>query len=148
MLSAGDGIYRQALTNPPGVLELSVVNEDAWRSAEIPAVNGHGTAAAVARFYAGLLGGGELDGIRLVSSGTVAAMTAGELTARDVLLEEDVTWGLGVWVDDDGFGMGGLGGSLGMADPALGLAEAYVTRHLADHDRFAAVDAAVRSALT
>lgn len=148
MLSAGDGIYRQALTNPPGVLELSVVNEDAWRSAEIPAVNGHGTAAAVARFYAGLLGGGELDGIRLVSTGTVAAMTAGELTARDVLLEEDVTWGLGVWVDDDGFGMGGLGGSLGMADPALGLAEAYVTRHLADHDRFAAVDAAVRSALT
>ena len=122
-------------TNPPGLLELSVVNGDAWRAAEIPAVNGHGTAAAVARFYAGLLGGGELDGVRLGLAGHGRGDDRGELTARDVVLDEEITWGLGVWVDDDGFGMGGLGGSLGMADPALGVAEAYVTRHLAGHER-------------
>jgi hypothetical protein len=29
---------------------LTVVNSRAWRAAEIPAVNGHGTAEAVARF--------------------------------------------------------------------------------------------------
>ena len=44
-----------ALSNPPGALDLSVVNGEAWRTAEIPAVNGHGTADAIARFYAGLL---------------------------------------------------------------------------------------------
>ena len=64
-----------------------------------------------------------------------------------MLIRSKVTWGLGVWVDYDGFGMGGLGGSLGMADPALGLAEAYVTRHLAGHDRAGAMDAALRAAL-
>ena len=124
-----------------------MVNGTRWRAAEIPAVNGHGTAIAVARFYAGLIGGGELDGVRLVSSDTVAAMTAGELTAHDVVLDEEITWGLGVWVQTDGFRMGGLGGSLGMADPALGVAEAYVTRHLAGHERAEAVDAALRAAL-
>ena len=146
-LGAGEGeLRRLALANPPGLLDLRVVNGPAWRKAEIPAVNGHGTAAAVARFYSGLLGGGELDGVRLVTPETVAAMTAGELTARDLLLEEEVTWGLGVWVDHDGFGMGGLGGSLGMADPAIGIAQAYVTRHMAGHERAEAMDEAVRSA--
>ena len=143
----GGDLRRLALNNPPGLLDLSVVNGTRWRAAEIPAVNGHGTAMAVARFYAGLIGGGELDGVRLVSADTVAAMTAGELTARDVVVGEEITWGLGVWVDNDGFGMGGLGGSLGMADPALGVAEAYVTRYLAGYERAEAVDTALRAAL-
>ena len=85
---------------------------------------------AVARFYAGLVAGGELNGVRLVSPATIDAMTAGEMTAGemtgpDLVFEEPRTWGLGVWVEPDGYGMGGLGGSLGMADPELGLAEAY-----------------------
>jgi CubicO group peptidase (beta-lactamase class C family) len=140
---------RLATSNAPGGRDLAVVNGEAWRAAEIPAVNGHGTAKAVARFYAGLVAGGELDGVRLVSPAIVSAMRAGELTAYDRLLEEEITWGLGVWVDHDGYGMGGLGGSLGMADPALGLAEAYVTRQMADDDdgRFEAMDAAVRASV-
>ena len=103
---------------------------------------------AVARFYAGLVAGGELNGVRLVSPATIDAMTAGEMTAGEMtgpdLVFEARTWGLGVWVEPDGYGMGGLGGSLGMADPELGLAEAYVTRFIRDHD---AMDAAVRAAL-
>lgn len=140
-------LYRLATSNPPGLLDLAVVNSRAWRAAEIPAVNGHGTAMAVARFYAGLLNGGELDGVRLASPDITAAMSLGELTAVDLLLQEQVTWGLGVGVDRDGFRMGGLGGSLGLADPALSLAEAYLTRQMGTHDRAEAMDAAVRSAL-
>jgi hypothetical protein len=34
-----------------------------------------------------------------------------------------------------------------MADPALGTAEAYVTRHMGDHDRADAMDAALRAAV-
>jgi CubicO group peptidase (beta-lactamase class C family) len=140
-------LYRLATSNPPGLLDLTVVNSRAWRAAEIPAVNGHGTAAAVARFYAGLVNGGELDGVRLVSRDIIVAMTAGELTAVDLLLQERATWGLGVGIDSDGYGMGGLGGSVGLADPALGLAEAYVTRQMGTHDRAEAIDAAVRAVL-
>jgi hypothetical protein len=42
--------------------------------------------------------------------------------------------------------MGGIGGSLGLADPKLRLAEAYVTRHMGDHSRADAMDAAMRAA--
>lgn len=137
-------LARRAMSNPPGMLDLAVFNGAAWRAAEIPAVNGHGTALAVARFYGGLLAGGELDGARLLGAGTVAAMSGGEMSAHDAVLDAEVRWGLGVWVDHDGYG---LGGSLGMADPALGLAEAYVTRQMGDHVRAEAMDAAVRAAL-
>jgi hypothetical protein len=44
--------------------------------------------------------------------------------------------------------MGGIGGSLGMADGELGIAEAYVTRHMADHERADAMDAALRDAVS
>ena len=142
-----DELNRLALGNPPGARDLAVVNGEAWRRAEIPAVNGHATAMGIARLYAGLVAGGELDGVRLVSPETVAAMRAGERTDHDVLLGEDVTWGLGVWVDHDGFGMAGIGGSLGMADPDTGLAEAYVTRQMGGHDRCGLVDEALRAAL-
>jgi CubicO group peptidase (beta-lactamase class C family) len=147
-IAPGEGeLYRLAVSNPPGARDLAVVNSDAWRAAEIPAINGHATATGLARFFAGLVGGGELDGVRLVAESTVAAMTAGELTAVDKVFGEEVTWGLGVWVEPDGFGMGGLGGSLAMADPELGIAEAYVTRTMADHDRADAMDAALRAAV-
>jgi CubicO group peptidase (beta-lactamase class C family) len=141
------GLYALATGNPPGLRDLAVVNGERWRAAEIPAVNGHGNAVAVARFYAGLLAGGELDGARLLSPGIVEAMTAGEMTGPDLVFEEDVTWGLGVAVDHDGYGLGGLGGSIGWADPRLGLAEAYVTRSMRDHARAEAMDAAIRAAL-
>jgi len=140
-------LYRQALDNPPGARDLAVVNGEAWRRAEIPAVNGHATALGVARLYAGLVAGGVLDGVRLVRPETVAAMHAGERTDHDPLLEEVVTWGLGVWVDHDGFGMAGIGGSLGMADPDTGLAEAYVTREMGSHERSEVLDAALRAAV-
>jgi CubicO group peptidase (beta-lactamase class C family) len=144
---AGGELYERALGNPPGARDLAVVNGEAWRRAEIPAVNGHGTAAAVARFFEGLRAGGELEGVRLVAPETVAAMRAGELRAHDAVIGDEMCWGLGVWVDSDGWGMGGTGGSLGMTDPALGLAEAYVTRRLGTHDRADLMDAALREAI-
>src|SRR5262249_24178382 len=38
------------------------------RRAELPAINGHGTAAALARVYGALARGGEQDGVRVLSS--------------------------------------------------------------------------------
>jgi CubicO group peptidase (beta-lactamase class C family) len=146
---AGEGseLYWLALGNPPGARDLAVVNGDAWRRAEVPAVNGHASAAGVARFFEGLRAGGVLDGVRLVAAETVAAMSAGELRAFDAVIGDEMCWGLGVWVAPDGWGMGGAGGSLGMTDPPLGLAEAYVTRQMGSHDRADALDAGLREAL-
>ncbi|HUA70232.1 MAG TPA: hypothetical protein VMA96_04105 [Solirubrobacteraceae bacterium] len=90
--ATGEGLYALATSNPQGLRDLSLVNGDRWRAAEIPAVNGHGRAIAVARFYAGLVAGGELGGVRLVSPETIDAMTAGELTRPDLVFEDPVTW--------------------------------------------------------
>ncbi|CAN5562606.1 serine hydrolase domain-containing protein [soil metagenome] len=142
----GTDLARQGLSNPPGARDLAVVNGEAWRRAEIPAVNGHSTAVALARFYSGLHQGGDLDGVRLVSPSTVAAMFAPQMTAVDPLLGEEMTWALGAAVDDEGWGMGGIGGSYAGIEPNVGTTEAYVTRTMGTHDRIVLVGEALYAA--
>jgi CubicO group peptidase (beta-lactamase class C family) len=116
----------QALAEPAGATDLTVVNGQLWRTAAVPAVNLHATATAIARFYAAVLDGG------------LPEMALPQYTGPDLFLERDVTWGLGVQLEPNGeWGQGGLGGNIGWAQPADGLAVAYVTRRLGD---FAAVD--------
>lgn len=56
----------------------------------------------------------------------------------DRFIGSNTIWGLGVQFEPDGtWGMGGLGGNAGWADPVRGQAIAYVTRRLGD---YAAVD--------
>lgn len=147
LLEGKDEDYRLALDNPPALAHLDVVNSPTWRRAEVPAVNAHATARAVARFYAGLLGGGELDGVRVLREQTVAEMTSPQASGPDRLLGENVTWGHGVGLDDAGWGMGGIGGSLGWADPARGLAWAYLTTRMGDHERALRLEEALLAAI-
>jgi CubicO group peptidase (beta-lactamase class C family) len=147
LLAGKDESYRLALDNPPALAHLDVVNSAAWRRAEVPAVNAHATARGLARFYAGLLGGGELDGVRVLERDTVAAMTSAQASGPDRLLGEDATWGFGVGVYEGGWGMGGIGGSMGWADPARGLACAYVTTRMGDFERALAFERALIAAL-
>ena len=143
-----DGTFSAPLARPPEIADPDVVNGTAWRASEIPAVNGHGTALALARFYAGLGAGGVLDGVRLLSEELVHEATRPQLVARDLVLDREVAWGLGVQIDLDegGFGMGGMGGNLGWWGDE-GYAIGYVTRRLGGHDRVEAVDDAVRAVL-
>ena len=137
-------LRHRALANPEGCRDLTVLNGPLWRETEVPAVNLHTTARAVARFYAGLLAGGTLDGHRLMSAETVAEMVRVQHSGPDLLLGGDVDWTLGMQVDPDGtWGMGGTGGNVGYADPALDFAVGYVTHHLADFERVDAVGEAV-----
>ncbi|HEY5875190.1 MAG TPA: hypothetical protein VIT64_07820, partial [Ilumatobacteraceae bacterium] len=53
----------------------------------------------------------------------------------DVLLGMDVSWGLGVGLDEYGFGMGGLGGAYGGGDLGRRFGFGYVTATMADFDR-------------
>lgn len=132
-----------ALVNPPGALDPSVVNSPAWRAAEVAAVNGHGTARAVAGFYSGLL-----TGTSALSPATVAELTAVQCSGPDRVLGRDVAWGLGPQLDEHEFGHGGIGGSWGGANTAHGYAMGYLTRRMADHDRVEAVERVLACCLT
>lgn len=134
---APDSLYARALANPPGARDLAVVNSAAWRAAEVPAVNLHASATALVRLYAGLLAGGILDGVRLFEPATVAEAVRPAYRGPDLVLAAPVQWTAGgMQVEDDGsWGMGGIGGSVGYAEPAHGFAFAYATRRLDDFAR-------------
>lgn len=137
----GEGLAGRALTNPPGALDPRVVNSVAWRTAEVPAVNGHGTARAVAGLYAALREG------RLLAEPTLRAMTTPAARGEDRVVGGDRRWGLGVAVEDDGWGMGGLGGSLGWWSEQGGYAFGFVTGQLGTHDDSGLLEDAVRECL-
>jgi CubicO group peptidase (beta-lactamase class C family) len=143
-----DRSFASPLARPPEIVDPAVVNGAEWRAAEIPAINGHGTAVALARFYAGLAAGGELDGVRLLSRDLAAEAIRPQLVAVDRVLEREVAWGLGPQIDLDegGFGLGGMGGSLGWWSED-GYALGYVTRRLGGHERADMLDRAVRDVL-
>jgi len=147
MLGEPGSVHARAVSNPAGARDLAVVNSDLWRRAVVPAVNLHATAASLARFYAGLLAGGVLDGHRLLSQALVDDLTSPHFSGLDLFIGSATTWGLGVRLEPDGtWGMGGLGGNAAWADPATGHAIAYVTRRLGDFERVSAIDSAISSA--
>jgi CubicO group peptidase (beta-lactamase class C family) len=139
MLADPRALLVPSLDNPPGVLDVDVVNSPAYRAAEVPAVNGHGTARAVASFYGGVAAGGVLDGVRLLAESTVDAALRPWATGVDVLLEDAVSWGLGLQTDpatgDFGlYGIGGFGG-FGIRRDGTAVGFGYVTSRLGTHER-------------
>jgi Beta-lactamase len=118
-----------------------VVNGAAWRAAEIPAINGHGTARAVAGFYQALMAG------EVLSAGMLAEAVTAQSTGVDRVFGEPNSWGLGFGVDADGYGMGGLGGSYGGACPADGYTVGFVTGSVGNHERVNALENALRDCL-
>ena len=134
-------LYQTAVANPRGAFDDAVVNSAWWRAAEVPAINGHGTARAIAEFYT-LLATGEL-----LSPATLAEAIAPASTGTDQVFGFENSWGLGFGVEPEGFGMGGTGGSIGWWSEAGRYAFAFVTGSAGDHDRADAVENALRSCL-
>jgi len=131
----------RAVGNPPGAFDPAVVNAPRWRSAEIPAVNGFGTARGIATMYVELVAG------RIVSPGLLAEMATPQSTGVDRVFGHDGSWGLGVAVDGDGFGMGGTGGHYGGWSAVGGYAFAFVTGLMGGHDRGETIEAALRDVI-
>lgn len=110
-------------------------------TAQIPAANMIGTADALARFYAMLERGGTLDGVRVLRAETVREATRMHVqVGLDRTLQFPAAYGLGFQIDgplepfnEPGvFGHTGQQCTIGYADPARGLAVAYVTNGLHD----------------
>jgi CubicO group peptidase (beta-lactamase class C family) len=134
-------LYRRATKNPPGAQEPSVVNGAAWRAAEIPALNGHGTARGVAGLYAALLRE------ELLSPGLLQEATSAQASGVDRVFGHENAWGLGFGVEPGGFGMGGLGGSFGWASVEDGYAFGFVTGHMGGEEPGMLLENAFRSCL-
>jgi CubicO group peptidase (beta-lactamase class C family) len=134
-------LYYRAIGNPAGARDPQVVNSERWRRAEVPAVNGHGTARGVAEFYAALAGG------RLIAPTLVEEMKRGHGSEPDLVFGGDQAWGLGVALDPDGYGMGGTGGSFGWWSEVGQYAAAFLTGHVGTHDRGDRIEGVVREVL-
>ena len=127
-----------------------------------PAGGGIATARDLARFYAMMIGGGFLDGTRVLRPDTVEEVTKLQVEGMDHTLERPVRRSLGLSLGDERmgcspqktngrtFGHGGAGTSVGWADPDLGLAVGYITNGFrAEHSntpRLSAISQAVRDA--
>ncbi len=115
---------------PPGMEELDF-DSDAFRGASIPAANGMFTARSLARMYACLAQGGELDGERLLSADTVRRMGQEQNRGAGLVVPISMRWRLGYHRAfavrakvPTGFGHFGFGGSGAWADPHRQLAVA------------------------
>ncbi|MEU5883412.1 serine hydrolase domain-containing protein [Spirillospora sp. NPDC047279] len=128
-----------AYFNPAGMSGMGVINSAAWRTAEIPSTNAHGTARGVARVYGALAAGGAADGVRLVDADALAAAVTEQASGEDLVLRRRTRFGLGFQLTQPerplgpnprAFGHFGAGGSLGFCDPDTGLAFGYVMNEM------------------
>lgn len=122
---------------------------------EAPAVNGVVTARGLARMYGAIADGGQIDGSRFLSRELVAGLSGRPNLRLDRNIAVPMAFHLGYHAVPvpglmPGFGHVGLGGSLGWADPATGLAFGFVHNRLltpfvmADQAGFVAMDALIR----
>jgi CubicO group peptidase (beta-lactamase class C family) len=128
-----------AYFNPGGLSGAGVVNSPAWRAAEVPSANAHGTARGVARIYAALAAGGTLDGTVIADAAALAAATAEQACGQDLVLGRPSRFGLGFQLTQPerplgpgpaAFGHFGAGGSLGFCDPGSQIAFGYVMNQM------------------
>ena len=125
--------------NPPGLSGAGWVNTAAWRGAELPSTNGHGTARGVARVYAALARWGEIDNVRIIAEPILRSGVAEHSYGPDRIMQRPSRFGLGFQLTQPerplgpnagAFGHFGAGGSLGFCDPGADLAFGYVMNDL------------------
>jgi CubicO group peptidase (beta-lactamase class C family) len=104
-----------------------------WKRAEMPALNGHGNARGMARIYSPMANGGSINGVTLMSPESVkrASQTIAAGMDRNTLTPMVRSLGFAKPSDSadprprEAFGHGGMGGSLGYADPVNRLSFGY-----------------------
>lgn len=140
-MSSEGPIGRALLVGPSGATNFADVGNDAaFRAVEHPAGNGVVSARSLARMYAMLAGGGELDGVRIVSEASVVDHATERWRGEDATLLAEKRYALGYMLPgtpterygpaERAFGHPGMGGSIGFADPEAEVGFAYVTRHM------------------
>jgi CubicO group peptidase (beta-lactamase class C family) len=103
-----------------------------WKAC-LPAMNGVTTARSLAKMYAALSMGGELDGVRLVSEEVIRKASEVQTKRADKVTFYPLHWKLGYHRTDaflmdvpEAFGHFGLGGAGGWANPELKLSLGFL----------------------
>jgi CubicO group peptidase (beta-lactamase class C family) len=177
-LLAADAQIRASFNEPGSLLALAAISIDGTcitdnlggfmnlprvRELEIAAANGSGGARDLARVYGALAGGGELDGVRIVSEESVRLFSTRSADGRSAIspplrlpsgleLPPPYTcYALGYALNEPEpgqppgfgpntatFGHAGHGGQVGYCDPVAGLGVGFVRSHLAISPHFVA----------
>jgi CubicO group peptidase (beta-lactamase class C family) len=137
-----DELLSRVLNNPslfpPGRIPW---NRAAWHRAEIPGAGGIATARSVARLYGCLALGGELEGVRLLSAGTLERGRRALSHRWDPLARAHQAFAFGFEVQTslsplgpapDAFGHRGAGGSVHCAWPSLRAGLSYAMNLMRD----------------
>jgi CubicO group peptidase (beta-lactamase class C family) len=134
-----DGLGPKSFRNPPDCSHVPYTNTRAFRAAEIPAANGHGTARSLDRLYAALACGGALDGVRVLSTALVHEGGKEWVRGQDLVMDLPTAFGLGFertipeWQfgpNPNTYGHNGSGGSLGIVDPDTAVSLGYVMNRM------------------
>jgi CubicO group peptidase (beta-lactamase class C family) len=138
-MSDEERMLKHGVLNPSGFSGLGVLNSRAWRQAQIPSTNGHGTARGIAHLYGILASGGSSEEISLISTALLSEAAALQSRGFCPALEREVDFGLGFQLtrpdrplgrNPGSFGHFGTGGSLGYADPIAGIGFGYVMNYI------------------
>ena len=126
-----------AFNNPEH--EINFYNNEDWQMAEIPSMNGHGNARSIAKIYDTFVNDLILEKNILLSKSSIKKCLTESISRIDGSLMMPIRWsnvGLilrGGWLfgkNKESFGHNGWGGSLGFADPTLGIGVAYTTNKI------------------
>jgi len=122
-----------------GGLELSNYNLPRVRRMELPWSNGHASARGLARMYAPLALDGSVEGVRLVSEEAARLpIKAQSWSELDVTMRKPMGWSQGFLKEQGSlfspnsawFGHPVIGGSMGFADPSVGLSLGYTINRM------------------
>lgn len=136
-LLGADSLTARVMSGPSNLFAYDEMwNRPDIRAAEMPSSNGVGSARALARLYASLIG--EVDGIRVLKPETVAAACVPHSDGPDRVIILPSRFGLGFTLQPmlapgagrEAFGHPGAGGSLAFADPVTRLSFGYVTTRM------------------
>jgi CubicO group peptidase (beta-lactamase class C family) len=141
-LATAGTLVRRTFTSPAGLHAVSAMNAADARSLAIVSFGGIGSASSLAKFYAMLANNGELNGRRYFTELTLAKMATSLAAGVDLVFQIPTAFSAGFMKDPAGaeprifgpspsaFGHPGAGGSHAFADPANGIAFAYVMNQM------------------
>jgi CubicO group peptidase (beta-lactamase class C family) len=139
MSAKPESVTARTLANPPSVSAPGVSNSPAWRRAQLPAANGHGTARALAQVYGALSRGGEIGGVRVIAPEAIRRFSEEQSSGLDEVLLIPTRFSLGFMMSlpsasmgpgTRSFGHPGAGGSLGFADPDAKIGFGYIMNQM------------------
>ncbi len=145
-MAAPDSLTRHAFQSPAGLHAVAEMNQPTAWQAGLPAFGGVGSARALGKFYALLANHGHWENREIIPPEVLRWMTTPLVNGNDPVLCLPTSFSAGFMMDPltsagtkqrsrfgpslDAFGHPGAGGSHAFADPAHGLAFAYVMNQM------------------